>query len=132
MEISIKNYIETEIPKLLGKLYPVFTTVLDDVSVVYTFTPISGGHVKQSQLELKIMHRDYDTCKDAEVKLKDLLDMEEDDPYITTGNIRFHSSIAGGGTIFNDGCQMFEDTLYFIVDWRKRNEKQGRNFNRSV
>lgn len=27
------------------------------------------------------MHRDYDTCKDAEVKLKDLLDMEEDDPY---------------------------------------------------
>ena len=66
----------------------------------------------------------YDTCKDAEVKLKDLLDMEEDDPYITTGNIRFHSSIAGGGTIFNDGCQMFEDTLYFIIDWRKRNEKQ--------
>ena len=124
MEISIKNYIETEIPKLLGKLYPVFTTVLDDVSVVYTFTPISGGHVKQSQLELKIMHRDYDTCKDTEVKLKDLLDMEEDDPYITTGNIRFHSGIAGGGTIFNDGCQMFEDTLYFIVDWRKRNEKQ--------
>ena len=107
MEISIKNYIETEIPKLSGKLYPVFTTVLDDLSVVYTFTPISGGHVKQSQLELKIMHRDYDTCKDAEVKLKDLLDMEEDDPYITTGNIRFHSSIAGGGTIFNDGCQMF-------------------------
>ena len=34
MEISIKNYIETEIPKLLGKLYPVFTTVLDDVSAV--------------------------------------------------------------------------------------------------
>ena len=29
MEISIKNYIETEIPKLSGKLYPVFTTVLD-------------------------------------------------------------------------------------------------------
>ncbi len=31
MEISIKNYIETEIPKLSGKLYPVFTTVLDDL-----------------------------------------------------------------------------------------------------
>ena len=43
--------------------------------------------------------------------------MEEDDPYITTGGTSvFHSSIAGGGTIFNDGCQMFEDTLYFIVD----------------
>ena len=50
MEISIKNYIETEFPELSGKLYPVFTTVLDDLSVVYTFTPISGGHVKQSSL----------------------------------------------------------------------------------
>ena len=39
MEISIKNYIETEFPELSGKLYPVFTTVLDDLSVVYTFTP---------------------------------------------------------------------------------------------
>ena len=96
MEISIKNYIETEFPELSGKLYPVFTTVLDDLSVVYTFTPISGGHVKQSQLELKIMHRDYDTCKDAEVKLKDLLDMEEDDPYI------MNSVEASAGLIFED------------------------------
>ena len=33
MEISIKNYIETEFPELSGKLYPVFTTVLDDLSL---------------------------------------------------------------------------------------------------
>ncbi len=90
--LALKTISKRRFTKLSGKLYPVFTTVLDGLSVVYTFTPISGGHVKQSQLELKIMHRDYDTCKDAEVKLKDLLDMEEDDPYITTGNIRFHSS----------------------------------------
>ena len=41
MEISIKNYIEEKIPELSGRLYPVFTTDLDNVSVTYTFTPIS-------------------------------------------------------------------------------------------
>ena len=55
-------------------------------------------------------------------KIKDLLDMEEDQPFEVYGDVRFHSSLAGGGTIFNDGCQMFEDTLYFIIDWRIRNE----------
>ena len=122
MEISIKNYIEEKIPELSEKLYPVFTTDLDNVSVVYTFTPISGGHVKQSQLELKIIHGDYDVCKEYEEKIKDLLDMEEDQPFVVYGDVRFHSSLAGGGTIFNDGCQMFEDTMYFIIDWRIRNE----------
>lgn len=122
MEISIKNYIEEKIPDLAGRLYPIFTTDLDNVSVVYTFTPISGGHVKQSQIELKIIHTDYDVCKSYEEKIKDLLDMEEDHPFVVYGDVRFYSSLAGGGTIFNDGCQMFEDTLYFIIDWRKRNE----------
>lgn len=122
MEISIKNYIEEKIPDLAGRLYPVFTTDLDNVSVVYTFTPISGGHVKQSQIELKIIHMDYDVCKGYEEKITELLDMEEDHPFVVYGDVRFYSSLAGGGAIFNDGCQMFEDTLYFIIDWRKRNE----------
>ena len=53
MEISIKNYIEEKIPGISGRLYPVFTTDLDNISVTYTFTPISGGHVKQSHLDRK-------------------------------------------------------------------------------
>lgn len=121
MEVSIKNYIEKSIPELSGKLHPVFTTELDDISVTYVFTPLSGGHVKQSQVELKIIHADYDVCKEYEEKIKDLLDMEEDQPFVVYGNVRFYSSLAGGGVLFNDGCQMFEDTLYFIIDWRKKN-----------
>ena len=121
MEISIKNYIEEMIPELAGKLYPVFTTDLDDISVVYTVTHLSGGHLKQSQIELKIIHAEYDVCKEYEEKIKALLDMEEDQPFVVYGNVRFYSSLAGGGTLFNEGCQMFEDTLYFIIDWRKKN-----------
>lgn len=122
METSIKNYIEEMIPELAGRLYPVFTTDLDNVSVVYAFTPLSGGHLKQSQIELKIIHAEYDVCKEYEEKIKALLDKEEDEPFVIYGNVRFHSGLSGGGTLFNEGCQMFEDTLYFIIDWRKRNE----------
>lgn len=118
MEISIKNYIEAAVPELAGHIYPGFTTETDTLSLVYIFTPVSGGHLKQSMLELKVIGPDYDTCKTMEKRLTKLLDMEEDEPYIVAGCIRFHSGLSGGGYLFNDGCQMHEVTLYFILDWR--------------
>lgn len=121
MEIDIKNYIENMVPELKGRLYPVFTTDLKDVSVTYKITPFSGGHIKQSQLEFRVIHSDYDTCKEIEQKILCVFDMEEDSPFVISGNTRFHSSIAGGGVIFNDDCQMFEDTLIFTIDWRTIN-----------
>lgn len=119
MEISIKKYIEQNIVELKDRLFPVFTTDLSALSVAYKFTRLSGGHVKQSQLELKIIDADYDYCKEIESKIADIMDMEDDEPFVVTGNIRFHSSVAGGGTIFNESCQRWENTLYFIIDWRK-------------
>lgn len=119
MELDIKNYIESSIPDLKDRLYPVFTAELKELSVVYGFTTISGGHLKQSQLEVKIIYNDYDSCKEIEEKIKELLDMEDDEPFVRAGQTRFHSQVAGGGCLFNDGVQMFEDTLYFILDWRK-------------
>lgn len=121
MEIALKNYIEQNIPELKHRLYPVFTTDIRRLSVAYSFTHLSGGHLCQSQLELKIIDSDYDRCKAVEGKLRELLDMEEDEPFIVTGGIRFHSGIAGGGVLFNDGCQRWEDTIYFVIDWRKIN-----------
>ena len=124
MKTVIKKFIEMHIPDLKGKIYPVFTVDLKNISVVYTVTPLSGGHLKESQLELKVIHSDYDVCVEYETKLLDLLDMEEDEPFVNTGAIRFHSELSGGGILFNDGCQMFEDTLYFLIKWRDLHEKQ--------
>lgn len=118
MEISIKKYIEAALPELAGHIYPGHTTEMGALSLAYVFTPISGGHLKQSMLELKVIGPDYDDCKKIEKRLMELLDMEEDEPYIVTGNVRFHSGLSGGGYLFNDGCQMHEITLYFILDWR--------------
>ena len=118
MEKDIKEFIEREIPELLGKLYPVFTTRLDCLTIAYTFIPLMGGHVKQSQLELKVISEDYDETKEMEGKLNNLLDMEEDESYRKTGNTYFHSELSGGGTLFNPECERFENTLLYIIDWR--------------
>ena len=120
MEQIIKNFIESQIPELKGRLYPMFTCDLTQTTVAYTITPVSGGHLKQSQIELKIIG-DYDECKICEEKLKKVLDMEEDSPFIYFGGLAFHSIVSGGGCLFNDAVQKTENTLYFIIEWRKNN-----------
>lgn len=120
MENTIKNYIEENIESLKGRLYPVFTTDINALSVAYKFIPVSGGHLKQSQLELKIIDKKYDSCKSVEKEILKLLDMEEDEAFVNYKGVRFHSQISGGGVLFNDGCRRFEDTMYFIIDWRKK------------
>ena len=121
IEIAIKGYIEKEIHELAGRLYPLHTTDLSKLNVVYTYTPISGGHLSQTQLELKVIDKDYDECKRVEKELLALLDMEEDESDVATGGYKFHSELSGGGTLFNEGCQRYENTLYFISKWRKTN-----------
>lgn len=121
MKTAIKEYIEQMIPELEGRIHPIFTTDLEGVSIAYSFTPISGGHLKQSQISLKIIGSDYDDCVEMEDKLNELLDMEEDESFVITGGFKFHSGVAGGGTVFNDECQMWEDTVFYILNWRKAN-----------
>lgn len=127
MEIDIKNFIEENINSLKDRLYPVFTTDLQHLTVAYKFTDVSVSHVSQSQMELKIIWSDYDECEEMKARLKELLGMEEDEPFIVYGSTRFHSTVsAGGGCLFNEGCQMYEDTLYIIIDWRYINNVKCR------
>lgn len=122
METDIKNYIEASMPELKGRLYPLFTTDLSRLTVAYNFTLVSGGHLKQSQLELKIIGGDYDECKGMEIGINRVMDMEEDQPFIKSGSTRFHSSVAGGGCLFNEEIQRHEDTVIYIIDWRQIDE----------
>lgn len=118
MEIDIKNYIESSISELKDRLFPIFTTDIENPSIVYNFTPINGGHIKQTQLELKIIWSDYDQVKEIETKINKIMDMAEDEPFITYGSTYFKSSLGGGGCLFTDNLQMYEDTLIFIITWR--------------
>lgn len=118
MEILIKQFIETFIPDLSGRLYPVFSEDVNNLSIKYVITPVSGGHVRQSQMELVIISPDYDECMEIREMIVDLMDMEPDRQPERFGNLMFHSELSGGGLLFNDVYQMYEDTLYFIIDWR--------------
>ncbi|SHI90071.1 hypothetical protein SAMN05444401_1730 [Clostridium amylolyticum] len=121
MEIDIKNYIEDSIVKLKDRLFPIFTTDIKKPSVVYNFTPISGGHIKESQLELKVIWSDYDQVKEIETEINKIMDTEEDKSFIAYGNTYFKSSVGGGGLLFRDDLQMYENTLIFIIKWRCKN-----------
>lgn len=122
MEIDLKKYIENSIPELNGRIYPLFTTNLSGVSLVYFFTPVSGGHLKQSELELRIIGQDYDACEAIRKQLDGCLDMEEDEPYKIYGHTRFHSELSGGGNQFNDEIQIYENTVIYTLKWRQINE----------
>lgn len=124
---DIKNFVEEHIQELKGRMFPVMTTDISALSVVYTITDISLGHVNQSQLTLNVVWKSYDECLEMHEKIKEILAMEEDEPFIIFGNTRFHSELsAGGGQLFNDGPGMWEISKYYILDWRKINGTGGK------
>ncbi len=122
LERDIKNYIEEFIPELKGRLFPVLTTDISEISVLYSITDVSAGHMNQSQLTLTVVEKGYDACVEIHERLKEILAMEEDEPFRIYGDTKFHSELsAGGGALFNDGPQMWEVSKYYILNWRKKN-----------
>ncbi|MCR0327612.1 hypothetical protein MKA58_09445 [[Clostridium] innocuum] len=87
-------------------------------AIAYKHTPISGGHVKQSQIEVRIIGDDYDELLTIKQKVLDILDQEEDASFCRMGDILYHSELAGGGDLFNDQIQMWECVSLFILTWR--------------
>lgn len=122
-EIDITNYIANseEIVRELGveSVYPLFTTELDRTTLTYKFTPIGNKNINENQLELRVISSDYDQAKKIEYILCGLLDMKNE-KYIAYGNTYFYSEISGGGILFNDAVQMYENMLIFQIKWKAR------------
>ena len=121
-EIDIMNYVATDkliINKLgVESLYPLFTTVTDKASITYDFTPISSDVISDSRLKLKIIAKSYDEAKDIEMIVRQLLDHKKQKPFIKFGNTYFKSALAGGGCLYNDDFNMWENQLIFTIKWR--------------
>jgi len=113
-EVLFKEYIESSLKISLypsfgiGKL-PIFT---------YTHTPITSGHIKQSQYEIKVIDKDLDNTFAYRDKLIQLLSFKENASAMRYKNLYFTSTLSGGGQIFNDSIQVWELSLIFIVKWR--------------
>lgn len=121
LEEAIKKYLEELMAPLIGegKVFPVFGTGTFPF-LTYTITDISGGDVKESQVEIKIIADDYGRSIDLREHISSKLDMNDQSKSIAVDNIVFRSELAGGGQIFNDSIQVWELSRIFIMKWRKK------------
>lgn len=120
------NILEAAIKKILEdvtglEVTPIFGVGLGPF-VTYTHTPISGGVVKQSQIEVKIIDNDLDNAIFIRDSITKVLDFTDKMPSLTVNDIHIRSELAGGGSLFNDSIQMWELSLIFIMNWRRLNE----------
>lgn len=117
LEYAIKNIIE-ELVKDYGinKVEPIFTTQIP--GICYTDTPISEGAVKQDQVEIKIIHQDYDEALSIRKTIKEKLNTKVTEPSLVDSAIALRGELSGGGSIYSDGPQAWEISLIFIIKWR--------------
>lgn len=121
IEEAIKSILDEIVTPIIGvdKVYPVFGTG-DTPLVTYNVTPISGGTVKESQVEIKAIDEDFDNALILRKEILKRLDMENKDPSICIDGITLRSELAGGGALFSDSIQLWELSAIFIITWREK------------
>lgn len=117
---EINQCITDNYPELMGKVYPLFTTVVDDLSVVYKVTTASGGYVAQDILQLRIFDSDYDVATEWKRKLINLFSTEKENKAVVLPTISFTGALSGGGENFRDDLQIWEITAIFVLKTKER------------
>lgn len=117
---EINQHIVKSYPELLNKIYPLFTTVVDDLSVVYTVTTSSGGYVAQDILQLRIFDSDYDVATEWKRKLINLFSTEKENQAVVLPTVSFTGALSGGGELFRDDLQLWEITAIFVLKTKER------------
>lgn len=96
------------------------TTDISKPSLVYSYTPITKDYVSQTQLEIKVIWNDYDEVKTIEKCLDDIFNTNASDcKFKSYKNLIFKATRSGGGTLFRDDLQMFENSVIFIIKWKE-------------
>lgn len=115
LEKAIKTIVENSVKPI--KVFPLFGTI-NPPFVTYTVTPIEGGTVKTSQVEIKAIASSMEEATNIREKIIKILDMEDNDPSLISNGIHLRSGLAGGGHLFNDSIQTWELSTIFIITWR--------------
>lgn len=123
LEIVIKKKLEEIVSPLIGdkKIKPLFVTFVPGVT--YDIKLITEGPVKQSQVEIKIIHEDFDKALEIRQKIIENLHFDIKKPSQCIDNIVFRGELSGGGTLFQEEVQAWEISIIFIVTWRWKNEQ---------
>lgn len=123
LEIIIKKKLEEIVSYIIGtkKVKPLFVTSVP--GVVYDVRPITEGSIKQSQVEIKIIHEDFDKGLEIRQKIIENLHFDIKKPSQCIDNIVFRGELSGGGTVFQEEVQAWEISIIFIMTWRRKNEQ---------
>lgn len=87
--------------------------------IVYSVSHLSGGHVRVSSLELRIIARSYALAHEIEKRLNELLDFKEGDGCDTgwiSNGINIMSSVLNGGGELKIG-EVYERFPTYSVKW---------------
>ncbi|MGU8999336.1 hypothetical protein ACV3ZD_16010, partial [Clostridium perfringens] len=99
---------------------PVFTTDIEAPSLVYTYTNINDDYISQKQLEIKVIWNDYDKVKEIErCLIKIFANKESDNKFKSYKDIIFKATVGGGGMLFRDDLQMWENSIFFIIKFKE-------------
>lgn len=118
---QVKEWVEQNYPELKDKVYPAFSTNVDDISIVYFISSSYGGYVGQDTLEIRCIHKDYDTAESYKKKIIDIFSTEKENKAAVLSDIAFTGALSGGGAMFNDAYQTWELTAFFILKTKERN-----------
>lgn len=115
MDVTLKKYIEAKMPEFKKLVFPCFTTVIDKMSITYTITPIESGYIKKYDVEIKIYGTNYDEVRKSKYKLIEILESTDQKEAINFNNNYFTAKLSGGGILFRDDLQIWEDSSIFII-----------------
>lgn len=95
---------------------PVFSTNIPGAT--YTITPIDEGVINHSQVEIKVLHPDYDEGSEILNEINNILNITEQKKSIRVNGMELRPVFSGGGYIYSDGPQAWELSSIFIITWR--------------
>ena len=102
-----------------SRIYPLSVGDFEP-SICYADTDIEdSGVVRTSRLELRISAKSYEKVTQIRDRLRELLNIAEDEVGFTySGVIVMSSTLNGGGVLEFEGADVFQRFMYFDVKWR--------------
>ncbi|EKZ0882713.1 hypothetical protein RAY88_000064 [Listeria monocytogenes] len=119
----INKLITAKMPNFKDRITPIFTTRIDVDSIVYFIKPIDNKPISQIQLEIRLICADYDDSELFSKQITDIFTTSENKKAITVDEISFRSGLGGGGTLFRDDLQMYENTMFFNLIVKTKEEQ---------
>ncbi|CAM2361098.1 hypothetical protein LISE100100_00345 [Listeria seeligeri] len=111
----INKLIAENIPVFKGHISPIFTTDVDSDSVIYFIKPVDSEVISQIQLEIRVICSDYDDLEAYTEQITNLFTTNENKSSIVVDDVSFRGGLSGGGTLFRDDLQLYENTMFFSL-----------------